>query len=470
MIIPRVKLIAWTALIVLPFAALAGSWGPAVPVAVLLIGGLMAIALLDAGLARARAAGVRVQLPPLLRMQKDRPAFFAVQIHNDSLAAREIKLGLVFPVPVDTAEEVRAVALPANADCSQVEWTCIARERGLFVLEQACIEVVSPLGFWGWRAVQSARMELRVYPNLLAERRNVAAIFLRRSMVGSHAQRAAGQGREFEKLREYVGGDSLGDVHWKASAKRGQLATKVHQVERTHEVYVIVDASRLSARMVERQEETRPSQPAGAAKRAELGKEFAATDFVARTNVLERFVTAAMILGMAAEQQGDQFGLITFSDRVLSFVRAHGGPAHFAACRDRLYTLQPQAVTPDFEELCAFIKLRLRRRALLIFLTALDDPFLAESFASSSQMLARQHLLLVNTLRPRGARPVFEDENVTRTDDLYHQLGGHLQWQRLRELEKVLRRRGIRFASLDPANLAADLVQQHAQVRARQLI
>ena len=81
--------------------------------------------------------------------------------------------------------------------------------------------------------------------------------------------------------------------------------------------------------------------------------------------------------------------------------RAHGGPAHFAACRDRLYTLQPQAVTPDFEELCAFLKLRLRKRALLIFLTALDDPFLAESFITSSELLARQHLLLVNTLPPR---------------------------------------------------------------------
>src|SRR6185369_7248113 len=153
-----------------------------------------------------------------------------------------------------------------------------------------------------------------------------------------------------------------------------------------------------------------------------------------QTNALERFVTAAMILGMAAEQQGDQFGLIAFSDRVLSFVRARGGPAHFAACRHRLYTLQPQPVTPDFEELCSFLKLRLRKRALLIFLTSLDDPFLAESFVSSSEMLARQHLLLVNTLRPTHARPVFEDGNVARTDDLYRQLGGHLQWQRLREL------------------------------------
>jgi len=463
MIIPRTKLIAWTSLVVLPFAALAGSWAPAVPVAVLLIGGLLATALLDAGLARARATGVRVHLPELLRMQKERPAVLLVRLLNDSLSAREIKLGLAFPAEVETSEDVRAITLPADADFSQVEWECVARKRGLFTIGRVWIEVASPMGFWGWRAAQAVQTELRVYPNLLAERRNVAAIFLRRTMAGNHAQRAAGQGREFEKLREYLGGDSLGDVHWKASAKRGQLVTKVHQIERTHEVYVIVDASRLSARIVESETEKRSAS-------TPHGHSGPRSTFAPQTNALERFVTAAMILGMAAEQQGDQFGLIAFSDRVLSFVRARGGPAHFAACRDRLYTLQPQPVTPDFEELCAFLKLRLRKRALLIFLTALDDPFLAESFIGSSEMLARQHLLLVNTLRPSLARPVFEDENVTRTDDLYRQLGGHLQWQRLRELEKVLRRRGIRFASLDPANLAADLVQQHAQVRARQLV
>ena len=448
MIVPRTKLIAWTALIVLPFAALAASWAPAVLVAVVLMGGLAAVALLDAGLARSRAAGVRVELAELVRLQKDRPGVLEVRLRNDVLAAREIKLGLGFPAEFETDEEVRAITLPAGADCARIEWSCVPRERGLFMIERAWIEVGSPFGFWGWRAAQAVRAELRVYPNLFAERRNVAAIFLRRTTAGMHAQRAAGQGREFAKLREYLAGDSLGDVHWKAAAKRGQLVTKVHQVERSHEVYVVVDASRLSAREVAAPStlDPRPS------------------------TALERFVTAALILGMAAEQQGDQFGLITFSDRVLSFVRAGGGPAHFGACRDRLYTLQPQPVTPDFEELFTFLKLRLRKRALLIFLTALDDPFLAESFVTSAERLARQHLILVNTLRSDGARPLFADANVAGVDDLYQHLGGHWQWQRQRELEKVLRRRGIRFAALDPAQIAADLVRQHAEVRARELV
>ena len=57
-----------------------------------------------------------------------------------------------------------------------------------------------------------------------------------------------GRGREFEKLREYIPGDSFDEIHWKATARRARPITKVFQVERTREVYVAVDLSRLSAR------------------------------------------------------------------------------------------------------------------------------------------------------------------------------------------------------------------------------
>src|SRR5207249_6090507 len=88
-------------------------------------------------------------------------------------------------------------------------------------------------------------------PNLFSERKQLVALFLNRGTFGLHAQRQIGKGRDFEKLREYIPGDSFDEIHWKASAKRGRPVTKVFQIERTQEVYVIIDASRLSARSVE---------------------------------------------------------------------------------------------------------------------------------------------------------------------------------------------------------------------------
>jgi uncharacterized protein (DUF58 family) len=452
MIVPRPRLLLWIALLVLPFSVLGATVPGAAPVSVVLIAGLLALAAVDAGLARGRLAGLRVELPELLRLQKDRPAALAVRIHNPGAGAQTVRLGLSWPRTFEAPEE-QVTVLPAGTAVSQIDWPLTARERGPCTLDRVWLEAASPLGFWAVRASQSVCAELRVYPNLVAERKNVAAVFLRRFALGARAQRRAGQGREFEKLREFSAGDSLAEVHWKASAKRGHLVTKVFQVERSQEVYVVLDASRLAARTARLAEESGRT-PAGPAPSA-----------------LERYVTAALILGLAAEQQGDQFGLVTFSDRVLSFVRAKSGQAHYDACRDRLYALQPQAVTPDFEELCTFLRLRLRKRALLIFLTALDDPMLAESFVRATELLSGQHLLIVDMLQPEGAAALFSEEAAVETlDDLYERLGGHLRWRDLRELGATLERRGVRFALLDPARLTAQLLAQHAEVKARQLL
>ena len=219
--------------------------------------------------------------------------------------------------------------------------------------------------------------EIRVYPNLAAERKKSPAFF-KRGRLGVHGQRQIGKGREFEKLREYAAGDGFDDIDWKATARRGHPITRVFQIERTQEVYIILDASRLSARPVAGDPDA---------------------------TILERNVTASLLLALAAEKQGDLFGLITFSDRVHDFVRARNGKTHYGACRDALYTLQPRLVAPDFDELFSLLRLRLRRRALLIFLTELDDPIVAEAFQRNVPLL-RQHLILVGMAKPIGCAAV----------------------------------------------------------------
>ena len=164
------------------------------------------------------------------------------------------------------------------------------------------------------------------------------------------------------------------------------------------------------------------------------------------------------------------FGLLTFSDKVERFIRAKNGNAHYSSCRDALYTLEPRTVTPDYDELCTFIRLRLRRRALLVFLTSLDDSLLAESFVRNIELIRRQHLVLVNMLQPAGVAPLFTNPNIATLDELYQHLGGHLLWQKLRELEKVLQRRGVRFSVLQNERLSAELVSQYLSVKKRQLL
>ena len=445
MIVPRSRLLFWVAAIVLPFALIAAVAPASAAVALLLIGGFVLVAMVDAVGGGKSLAGIGVELPAIVRMSKGREAKVELRIRNERQQKKNLRLALAWPREIQPSEEEIDALLPADSEWSRIALACTPLQRGSYKLNSAFVECASPLGLWAARKSVPVQSEIRIYPNLLTERKNLAALFLNRGAFGIHAQRQVGKGRDFEKLREYVPGDGYDEIHWKATARRGKPITKVFQIEKTQEVYVIVDASRLSARQPEQNSQT-------------------------GTSVMERFVTAALVLGLAAEQQGDLFGLLTFSDKVEKFVRAKNGQEHYSACRDALHTLQPKIVTPDFDELCAFIRLRLRRRALLVFLTALDDPALAESFVRNIELIRRQHIVLVNMVQPPGVKPLFASPDVAETDDLYRHLGGHLQWQRLRELQKVLQRRGVRFSLLDNERLSAEIVAQYMDVKQRQLL
>ena len=465
MILPRSRLLFWVALIVLPFATLGGLAPDTAPVAIAFIALFLAIALFDAAFAYGRLDRIKINLPKVVRLSKDREGEIEIQINNERQRRSQIRVALGLPVELQSAQEDLLAQLPKDSALSRLAWPCTPRRRGNYLLEKCYLESASALGFWAIRGSTRVQSEIRVYPNLLSERKNVATLFLNRGSFGAHAQRQVGKGRDFEKLREYIPGDSYEDIHWKATAKRGRPVTKIFQIERTQEVYVIIDASRLSARHAHVQDskfevqssKSSSDQPGTPGTKPE-------------TSILERYITASLILGMAAEQQNDLFGLITFSDKVQKFVRAKNGKAHFAACRDALYTLHPQIVTPDFDELCAFIRLRLRRRALLVFLTSLDDPVLAESFVRNMDLICRQHLILVNMMQPPGAKPIFSDPNIVSLDEVYQQLGGHLLWNNLRELEKTLKHRGVRLSLVDNEKLSAQLVTQYLGVKRRQLL
>lgn len=450
MIVPTSRLLFWVAVIVLPFALMVALVPATMMISLLFIGVFFLISAADAAGAKTGLAGISLELPAIVRMSKDREAKLEIRIRNEKQTVKKLRFGLAWPREIKSADEEMETLLPAQSEWSKLTWPCVPLKRGNYRLDWAFVETSSPLGLWVARKKAPVNSELRVYPNLLGERKSLAALFLNRGAFGIHAQRQVGKGRDFEKLREYVPGDGYDEIHWKATARRGKPITKVFQIEKTQEVYVIVDASRLSARMAN--DSTSPGNTQGGVP------------------VLERFVTAALVLGLAAEQQGDFFGLLTFSNKVEKFVRAKNGQAHYNACRDALYTLEPRIVTPDFDELATFLRLRLRRRALLVFLTALDDPALAESFVRNLELLRRQHLVLVNMIQPPGVAPLFSHSETATMDDLYRELGGHLQWQKLRELQKVLQRIGVQFSLLGNERLSAELVSQYLSVKQRQLL
>ncbi|MDX2186134.1 MAG: DUF58 domain-containing protein [Opitutaceae bacterium] len=351
-----------------------------------------------------------------------------------------LSLGEHFSLPSDEAW----VELPAGEGGHLTTWECTGRSRGHFREATVALQADSPLLLWQLRCVRRVEADVRVYPNLFAEKKPLAAVFLARNQVGSRMQRTIGRGREFEKLRDYLPGDGFDEIHWKASAKRNRPITKVFQSERTQEIYVVIDSSRLSGRSVVHEGREQP--------------------------LLERFLAASMLLLLAAERQGDRFGLVVFDDRIRTFLAAGQGDGHYGACREAAAGVRPGEATPDIAELVRCLRTRLRRRALVFVLTDLSDPVVAEDFARHAGPLARQHLVLLSQIPPAEVAPLFHGPEARTIEDVYARVAGHARWQEILTVQRKLKASGVRAMTVRHENLAAELVAQYIEVKQRQVL
>ena len=437
-LVPTNRLLVFLAAVWIPcalVAAAAPSWTlPAVIVAAFAV----AVALVDMSASRNRLRGLIVRMPAILRLVKGRPATMNVELERTGSFPKEVRIGIVFPSGVAADDETR-VSLGGDAVRYVTQWEAHPFERGIHRVTDAVVETRSAAGLWDIREQRRVNSELRVYPNLLGDKRTAAPLLLARTS-GAHAFRQLGKGREFEKLREYIPGDTFNDIHWRATARHGRPVTKVFQVERTQEVYAVLDCSRLSGRLI-------GGEPA-----------------------LERYLTAALLLGLAVQKDGDLFGVIAFDDRVQTIIRAAAGRAHFGTCRDALFSVKPKRVSPDFRELSQFIRTRLRRRSLLMVLTDLDDANIAEEFEANIAVVRSTHLVSANMMQPASVAPVFSNGPVANADEVYDRLAGHLRWHTLEQTRRRLATQGVVLSMLRADNAAADLVSRYRQIKGRQLL
>jgi uncharacterized protein (DUF58 family) len=444
MIIPGSRLLWLTTLVVVPVAGVGLSRFGDPALSGGLLAAFVAVAAADAWWSRRRLALATVLAPQNVRLFKHRAGVLPLRVTG---ATGPLRVALALPGTIRTAHAEQRIEGLAQG-CA-FDWPITPLERGRWRPGVCGIEVPSALGFWNVRRRFVLGCELRVYPNLDAERKACAAVFRDRGASGVHTRPRIGKGREFHQLRSYMSGDDYSDVHWKATARRGEPVTKVFQVERMQEVYVLLDSSRLSARRVAD-----------------------ATDDPAdlREAALDRNLAATLMLGRAAARQGDRFGVAAFADRIRNFVHAQSDRYAHRVCSEALYEVRPADVAPDFHEIFTFVRLRLHRRALLVVLTHLDDPVLAQQFVEAVELVRRQHLVVVFAPLPDRVTPFLSAPATESADGVYRALADHLAWEQLAETRALLARRGVTLATPPQRRLSLDLVSSYLDIKERQTL
>lgn len=248
--------------------------------------------------------------------------------------------------------------------------------------------------------------------------------------------RQLGEGRLFESLREWVAGDDLRHIDWKATAKRGKVITREYEAERRQQVLLVLDTGRLLT--------------------AEIGG-------VSR---LDYVVRAALELAYTAVQHDDNVGVMAFADGVQHFVAPQRGRLGLKRVLDVLAVLEPTLVEPDYPGAFRYLAARNRKRALTVLFTDVIDRSASDALVANVATLRPRHLPLAVTLR----NPELDDVATLRpptTHDAFRKAAAEELLRAREEALGHLRGAGVIVLDVPPARAAQAVVASYLDLKRR---
>ena len=241
-------------------------------------------------------------------------------------------------------------------------------------------------------------------------------------------------------LREYREGDECRDICWSATARRGKLITKVHQVERSQTLWLVLDAGRLL--------------------RARVGG----------LTKLDYAVEAALSLAQVAFYSGDRVALLAYGRKPQQRVGAGRGVPHLRVLMESLAQVHAETFEADHILAAEMLISMQSRRSLIVWITDLAEtaatPEVIECAAkmANSSFGASRDYRQTGITRPRGSQP---PENKS---EMYRYTAALEIVQRRDLLLRRLRQQGVMTLEVDPTRLSTALVNRYLEVKERSLL
>jgi len=414
----------------------AGFWTPWGLDAMLLADVLLIVLIwLDATLAQT----VVVNREPLPALSVGHTGEVVYRWTNPSARPAHLNVREVRPDILGGTQPPRALGIPPRAAVrEQVPVVPLRRGRETGGAGGFVVDSMGPLGLGRHRARLPLPWDVVVYPPLVSVRlRASVAEALRRRDVGSKQIRRLGEGRLFESLREWVPGDDLRHIDWKATARRGKVITRQYEAERRQQVLLVLDTGRLMT--------------------ADVASGVARLDFA---------VQAALELAYAAAQHDDNVGIMTFADGVQHFVAPERGRTGVRRVMDVLAEVQPKLVEPDYPGAFRYLAARNRKRALTVLFTDVIDRFASDALVANVATLRPRHLPLAVTLRnPELDRAAMQRPETLR--DAYRKAAAEELLHAREEALGHMRRAGVLVIDVTPERAAQAVVAKYLDLKRR---
>ncbi|MDO5738819.1 MAG: DUF58 domain-containing protein [Ornithinimicrobium sp.] len=335
------------------------------------------------------------------------------------------------------------VDLPAG-ERRRVTTTLRPTRRGDRPAAGVTVRSVGPLGLAGRQRTRMVPGAVRSLPPFRSRRHLPSKLAQLRQLDGRSAVRTRGQGTEFDSLRDYVDGDDVRSIDWRATARRQHVVVRTWQPERDRRVVIVLDTSRTSA--------------------ARVGDE----------PRLDAAMDAALLLSALAAHAGDRVDLIA-GDRLIR-ARVGSGSSGAAAGRTALLhqlvtalaPLEPVLVEADWTHLAGAVSRLTRRRALVVLLTPLEPAAVEEGLLPVLPVLTSRHRVILASVADPALGELRAD---TSTLEAVYDAAAAERTEALRQrTATALAQLGVTVLDETPQHLPVALADHYLALKARGLL
>lgn len=311
-------------------------------------------------------------------------------------------------------------------------------KRGEYDFGFTRLFVKSPLALVSRRFNVAGAGMVPVYPSFLKLRAyELMAISNRLTDVGIKKIRRVGHSMEFDQVKNYVAGDDVRTVNWKATARRSDLMVNSYTEERSQHIYCVIDKSRAMKMPFE------------------------------GMSLLDYAINASLILSSVALVKQDKAGLITVAEKTKNVVLADRRPTQLNKIMEVLYKEKTRYLETDMEALFVSLRSVLKQRSLVVFFTNFESISALERQLPYLKRIAKYHLLLVVFFENTTLKAL-SNEDAKDVEGIYIKTIAEKFAYEKRLMVRELTKHGILSLLTAPQNLTVNVVNRYLAIKARQ--
>ncbi|RIV30285.1 DUF58 domain-containing protein [Flagellimonas lutimaris] len=313
-------------------------------------------------------------------------------------------------------------------------------ERGEYVFGNLIVFASSPLRIIKRKFVFQKDQMVPVYPSIIQmQQYDFLATSNRLTEFGLKKIRRIGHTQEFEQIKEYIKGDDVRTINWKATAKKNQLMVNQYQDERSQPIYSIIDTGRVM------------KMPFNG------------------LSLLDYAINSALAFSNVALKRNDKTGLLTFSKKIETFVPAVQKLTHLNTIMESLYNISTTFSDSDFGLLYAHVKRKVNQRSLLLLYTNFEHMSGLQRQLPYILAMAKKHVLVVIFFENTELESLIAED----TEDLqaiYHKTIAEKFSLEKRLMQKELQKYGIQTILTKPEELTVNTINKYLEIKARGII